>query len=92
MQRAFFLSCLLRTVEFLKLGNRSQTRQVTELLTGHCNLKDHLYRLRIIGSPICERRHIETETALHILCECVGLAELGIRRLGKLFTKPSDYV
>jgi hypothetical protein len=34
---------------------------------------------------------METETALHILCECVGLAELGIRRLGKLFTKPSDY-
>jgi hypothetical protein len=59
-----------RTVKFLKLS-RSQTRQVTGLLTGHCHLKGHLFKLGIIDSP-CEKYHMETETASHILCECVN--------------------
>jgi hypothetical protein len=34
---------------------------------------------------------METETASHIICECVALAELRFRRLGIRFMKPSDY-
>jgi hypothetical protein len=34
---------------------------------------------------------METETASHILCECVALAELIFRRLGKHFMEPSGY-
>jgi hypothetical protein len=36
-------------------------------------------------SPICGRYHMTTETASHILCECVALAEFRFRRLGKHF-------
>jgi len=34
---------------------------------------------------------METETASHILCECVALAELRFRRLGKHFMETSNY-
>jgi hypothetical protein len=54
-----------RTVEFLKI-NRSKARQVTGLLTGHYDLRGHLFKLGI-GSPICGRCRMETETASHIL-------------------------
>jgi hypothetical protein len=32
-----------------------------------------------------------TETASHILCECVSLTEFRFRHLGKHFMEPSDY-
>jgi hypothetical protein len=34
---------------------------------------------------------METETALHILCECVALTELRLRKFGKHFMGLSDY-
>jgi hypothetical protein len=42
-------------------------------------------------SPVCERCRKETQTALHILCECETLDELRFRRLVKHFMEPSDY-
>jgi hypothetical protein len=64
---------------------------MTGLLTGHCHLQGHLFKLGTIDSPICERRHMETETASHILYECVALAELRFYRLCKHFMEPRDY-
>jgi hypothetical protein len=68
-----------RTAEFLKL-KRSQA-QVKGLLTGHCHLKGHLFKPGT--SPICGTCHMVTETATHILCECVALAGLTFHCLGK---------
>jgi hypothetical protein len=34
---------------------------------------------------------METDTASHVLCECMTLAESRFRRLGKQFMEPSDY-
>jgi hypothetical protein len=45
-----------RTVEFLKL-RRSQARQVIGLLTGHCYLKGHLFKMGTNDSPVCGRCH-----------------------------------
>jgi hypothetical protein len=40
-------------------------------------------------SPICGRCHMATETASHIFCECVALAEFRFHRLRKHYgTKP----
>jgi hypothetical protein len=82
------------TVEFLKI-NRFEARQVTGLSTGHCHLKGHIFKLGITDSPICGRCHTETdtvtETASHILHECVSLAELKLHCLGKYFMEPSNY-
>jgi hypothetical protein len=38
-----------------------------------------------VDSPICGRCHTATETASHILCECVALAKFRFHRLGKYF-------
>jgi hypothetical protein len=70
--KSFLLSSHLRG-QFLKV-NISQARQVTGLLTGHCHLKDHRFKLGVINDLICGRCHMETETASHILCECVSIA------------------
>jgi hypothetical protein len=41
-----------RTKELL---NRNQFWRVTGLLTGHCHLEGHLFRMEITSNPICER-------------------------------------
>jgi hypothetical protein len=38
-----------------------------------------------VDNPVCGRCHMVTETASHILCECMALAELIFRRLGEHF-------
>jgi hypothetical protein len=42
-----------RTKDLLKL-NRDQLRWVVGLLTGHCHLKGHLFKLGLTDDPICE--------------------------------------
>jgi hypothetical protein len=54
-----------RTAELLKLS-RLQIRQVTGLLTGHCQL----FKLGKANNPICRRCYQETEMATHVLCDC----------------------
>jgi ribonuclease HI len=79
-----------RTAELLKLS-RFQIKQVTVLLTGHCHLRGHLFKLGKLSSPNCRRCYHETETASHVLCDCEALADLRFRHLGRFFLKPGDY-
>jgi hypothetical protein len=58
-----------RTKKLLKL-NRNQLRWVTGLLTGHCHLKGHLFKMGLTNSPTCERCLGKDESATHILCDC----------------------
>jgi hypothetical protein len=53
------------TVEFLKF-NRSQARQVTGLLTGHCHLKGHFFKLGIADNNFVRCTIKEREAASHI--------------------------
>jgi ribonuclease HI len=76
--------------ELLKL-HRNQLRWVVGLLTGHCHLKGHLFKLGLSDSPTCERCREEDETAKHVPCECEALAHWRLRRLGQNFMEPSDY-
>jgi hypothetical protein len=76
--------------ELLKL-NRNQLRWVVGLLTGHCHLNGHLFKLGLSNSPIYDRCQEENETATHILCECEALAYLRYRQLGQHLMEPSDY-
>jgi hypothetical protein len=52
-------------------------RWVVGLLTGHCHLKGHLFKLGLSNSPTCERCREEDEMATHVLCECEALALIG---------------
>jgi hypothetical protein len=79
-----------RTKDLLKL-NRDQLRWVVRLLTGHCHLKGHLFKLGITDDPTCERCLQEDESATHILCDCEAIAHLQFRHLGQFFMEPSDF-
>jgi hypothetical protein len=53
--------------------SRNQLR-MTGLLTGHCHLKGHLFKLGLVNSPKCNRCKQASETASHVLCDCEALA------------------
>jgi hypothetical protein len=58
-----------RTKDLLRL-NRDQLRWAVGLLTGHCHLKGHLFKLGLTDDPTCERCLQEDESATQILCDC----------------------
>jgi hypothetical protein len=64
-----------RTKDLLKL-NRDQLRWVAGLLTGHCHLKGHLFKMGLTDDPICERCLEDDESATYIICDCEALAIL----------------
>ena len=70
--------------------NRTQTRVVIGLLTGHNTLRRHLYILGLCNNPICRKCGNEEETSVHILCECEALASLRHAYLGSFFLDPED--
>ena len=74
---------------FLSL-NRTQSRVVTNLLTGHNTLRRHLHLMRLSDSPLCRRCGAEDENLAHILCECEALASLRHEYLGSFFLDPED--
>jgi hypothetical protein len=77
------------SMDLLRL-NRDQLRWMVGLLTGHCHLKGHLFKLGLINDPICERCLEEDESATHNLCD-EALAHKIFRHLGHFFMEPSDY-
>jgi hypothetical protein len=64
---------------------------VTELLTGHCHLKEYPFKLGLVNSPECDRCTQASETASHVLCNCETLAALRFSYLGHYFMKPGDF-
>jgi len=69
--------------------NRTQTRAVIGLLTGHNTLRRHLHVMRLSNNPTC-RKCTEKETSIHILCECEVLASLRHIYVGSFFLDPED--
>ena len=65
--------------------NRTQSRDVTCLLTGHNTLRRHFHLLGLSDSPLCRRCGAEGETSAHILCECEALASFRHVYLGFFF-------
>ena len=76
--------CLSAKARFLS-SNRTQSRAVTGLLTGHNILRRHLHLMGLSDSPLCRRCGAEDETSAHILCECEALASLTHAHLGSFF-------
>ena len=56
--------------------NRTQSRAVTGLLTGHNTLRRHFHLKGLSDSPLRRRCGAEDETSAHIICECEALASL----------------
>ena len=70
--------------------NRTQSRAVIGLLTGHNTLRRHLYLLGLQVSPLCRKCGVMEEISAHILCECVALASLRHAYLGFFFLELKD--
>jgi len=70
--------------------NRTQSRVVTGLLTGHNTLRRHLYLLGLLDSPLCRKCGVGEETSSHILCEFEALASLRHVYLGSFFLELED--
>jgi hypothetical protein len=51
--------------------NRTQSRVVIGLLTGHKTLRRHLHIMGLRDSPLCRKCGAEEETSAHALCEYV---------------------
>jgi hypothetical protein len=83
-------SSVRRTKDLLEL-NRDQLRWVVGLLTGHCHLKGHLFKLELTDDPTCERCLQEDKSATHILCDCDSTAHLRFRHLGQFFMESSVF-
>ena len=82
-------SCLGAKARFLSF-NRTQSRAVTGLLTGHNTLRRHLHLLGLLDSPQCRRCGAEEEISAHIFRECEALASLRHASLGPFFLEPED--
>jgi len=70
--------------------NRTQSKVVTGLRTGHNTLRRHLHLMGLSDSPLCRRCGAEDETSAHFLCECEPLASLRHVHLGFFFLEPED--
>jgi hypothetical protein len=64
---------------------------MVRLLTGHCHLEGHLFKLGLTNVPICESCLEEDESATHNLCDCETVAHIRFRHLGHFFMQPSNY-
>jgi len=89
LQSFFSGPCLGAKTKFLSF-NRTISRAVTGLLTGHNTLRRHLHLLGLQDSPLYRRCGAEEETSAHILCECEALASLRHMYLGSFFFEPED--
>jgi hypothetical protein len=56
--------------------NRTQSRAVIGLLTGHNTLRRHLHIMGLSDNPICRKCGTGEEICVHILCECEALDSL----------------
>jgi hypothetical protein len=70
--------------------NRTQSRVVIGLLTGHNTLKRHLHIMGLRDSPLCRKCRAEEETLAHVLCECEALATHTCTYLSSFFLDHED--
>jgi hypothetical protein len=70
--------------------NRTQSRVLIGLLTGHNNLRRYLYVMGLSNNSICREYDTEDETLVHVLCACEARASLRHLYLGLFFLDPED--
>ena len=64
----------LATTARLLSFNRTHSRVVIGLLTGHYTLRRHFYVMGLNDNHICRKCGTEGETSLQVWCECEALA------------------
>ena len=54
---------------------RVDLTHLTEIMSGHCRLNSHLYKIRRISDPSCPYCGETSESVTHFLCECQGIGK-----------------
>ncbi|KAJ8911477.1 hypothetical protein NQ315_010848 [Exocentrus adspersus] len=80
-----------RLTEDLLGQNRKAIRIIVGLLTGHCRLNKHMSLMVLAEEATCRFCSEEEETAVHVLCQCEGLARLRFLILGEENPSASSY-
>jgi hypothetical protein len=70
--------------------SKLRLRAAVGLLTGHTNLRAHLYKLGHTEGQECRPCGQDREDSVHIVCDCPVLACKRYRTLGCVFLKPED--
>jgi hypothetical protein len=71
--------------------NRTQSRVIIGLLTGHSTLRRHIHLMGLTNSPLCRSCGTQDESSAHILCECEALASFRHSYFGSFFLEdPED--
>ena len=68
--------------------NKTEVRALTQLATGHANLRRHRYLMGLDPDPDCEKCGMQ-QTSIHILTECPGHWWARTQFLGALVLNPS---
>jgi len=69
---------------------KNRLRILTGLLTGHCRLRGHLYKLGIVSSGVCRYCDTAEESAEHIVATCTALSRRRCRILGNHIIQPGN--
>ena len=70
--------------EILRL-NKRDISIITQMITGHANLKRHRFIMGVEDNPICEKCEESEETPEHLLTKCPFFARLRFEVLGIAF-------
>ena len=68
--------------------NKTQSRVVIGLLTGHSTLRRYLNITGLSNNPACRKCGTEEDISVHILCECEALASFIHTQLDSFFLDP----
>jgi hypothetical protein len=79
-----------RAGELLKLST-NQLRLMTGLITEHCHLKGHLFKLGLVKSPVCDRCKQDIRKALTCSLGLRGFGRIKIQVPGTLFYETVDF-
>jgi hypothetical protein len=71
--------------------NRTQSRAVIGLLTGHNTFRRHLHIMGLCDSPICRKCDGGEVSSVHILYECEALSSLRDTYLCSFFFGPGGH-
>jgi len=82
--------CLSAKAKLLPF-NRTQSRAITGLLTGHNTLRRHLHLLGLLDSPLCKKCGVKEETSAQSSVNVsLWLASFRHAYLGSFFLEPED--
>ena len=70
--------------------NRTQSRVVTNLLTGHNSLRRHLHFMGLSSTHLCRICWVEEGTSIHVLCKCEALTSIRHAYLVSFFLDQED--